>query len=247
MIVQSYENSPRADACIKYLRASEIAARCERIILLPIPTTRDNKTILNTKLYINELIDVIGDGDLVSCYGAPTDLIKSASDRGAFAVDLEDDEEFLLENADLTALATLGIFLGSTKHSPGERVIGIVGYGRIGKRLTELFLYLGASVRVFTSRRDIRLDLCECGIATAESAYDADLSGLDVLINTAPAQIFNADSIPRSLRIIDLASGNNFPESVTVERYPSVPAKMFPMSAGRAWGRALERFINNYI
>jgi hypothetical protein len=110
-----------------------------------------------------------------------------------------------------------------------------------------MFLYLGATLRVFTSRKDTRLDLCECGIATAESTHDADLSGLDILINTAPAHIFDADAVPPDLRIIDLASGMNFPEGLQVERYPSVPAKMFPKSAGDAWGRSVERFINKHL
>lgn len=243
MIIQSYENSPRSDTCVEYLRCAEIARRCERIILLPIPSTRDNKTILNTKVDIDRLIDEIGVGDLISGYALPLGFIDRARACGALVTDLSLDEEFLTENAALTALATVGIFLGSTRCAPHDTKIGIVGYGRIGKRLTNLFLYLGASVRVFTSREGTRLDLCECGIATAESTGCADLTGLDVLINTAPAPIFDASSIPGRLRIIDLASGDNFPKDVRVEKYPSVPAKMFPVSAGREWGRAIERFL----
>ena len=133
--------------------------------------------------------------------------------------------------------------MNSSRVSIREMRIGVVGYGRIGKRLTNMLLYLGASVRVFTSREDLRLDLCEYGIATAASAKDADLSGLDILINTAPATIFDKDLIPQRLRIIELASGDNFAGVAGVEKYPSVPAKMFPLSAGRAWGRAIERFL----
>jgi hypothetical protein len=155
--------------------------------------------------------------------------------------DLARDEEFLLENAYLTALAALGIYLGTTKAAPRDTSVGVVGYGRIGKRLTGLFLYLGARVRVFTSREDTRLELCENGVSASVSGRDYDLSGLDILINTAPATIFEKDKIPEDLRIIDLASGDNFPEIAGVEKYPSVPAKMFPISAGRAWGRAVER------
>ena len=157
------------------------------------------------------------------------------------------DEDFLLENAELTALAALGIYLTSTKRSMRDTKVGIVGYGRIGKKLTNLFLYLGATLRVFTSREGTRLDLCEWGVATAKSTKDADLSGLDLLINTAPAAIFDKEIIPAGLRIIDLASGDNFPGISGVEKYPSVPAKMFPDSAGRVWGRAIERYLVNNL
>jgi hypothetical protein len=122
--------------------------------------------------------------------------------------------------------------------------VGVVGYGRIGKRLTNVLLYLGARVRVYTSRETTRIDLCEYGVASAASSGRADLSGLDILINTAPAVIFGRDTVPTDLSVIDLASGDNFPGR-DVERYPSVPAKMLPFSAGKAWGRAVERFIVN--
>lgn len=245
MIIQSYENSQRADACIDYLRGTECAKTVERIILLPIPTTRDNFTIFNTKVYINDVLDMLDSDTLVSGYGLSDNFISDARSRGAYVVDLEREEDFLLENAFLTALCALGIFLGSTKSSTRDTRVGVVGYGRIGKQLTNIFLYLGAKVKVFTSRENMRLELCEYGVASASSVKDAHLGDLDILINTAPAVIFDPLSIPTGLRVMDLASGDNFPGLSGVEKYPSIPAKMFPMSAGKAWGRAVERCILN--
>ena len=247
MIIQSYENSPRADACIKYLRGVEDVRRYENIVLLPIPTTRDGKTILNTKIDIDGLIDGFDANTLVSGYGVPSGFLEKSRKKGAVVIDLSCDEDFLLENAELTALAALGIYLTSTKRSVRDTSVGIVGYGRIGKKLTNLFLYLGASVRVFTSREGTRLDLCEWGVTTEKSSKDADLLGLDLLINTAPASIFDKEIIPAGLRIIDLASGDNFQGVPSVEKYPSIPAKMFPESAGRVWGRAIERYLTNNL
>ena len=241
MIIHSYENGARADACIEYLTRSDLDKYTDKIILLPIPTTRDKRTILNTKVYIEQVFDEIYEGTVVSCYGIGNGYIKSMEERGAIVTDLAEDEKFLLENADLTALSALGIILGSAKRSPRDISVGIVGYGRIGKKLTSLFLYLGSMVRVFTTRENVRLELCEFGVASAVSAENADLTGLDILINTAPASIFKKESIPHGLRIMELASGDNFAGIPGVESYPSVPARMFPESAGRAWGRAIER------
>ena len=246
MMIHSYENGKRAESCIEYLDGSEVAKCVDRIILLPIPTTRDNSTILNTNIYINEVLGGACDDTLISGYGLPRWFCEAAAANGAEVLDLEEDEDFLLENADLTALCAMGVFLGTAGRAPRDTSVGIVGYGRIGKRLTNLFLYLGARVRVYTTRENMRIDLCEYGVATALSCESADLSGLDLLINTAPAVIFRPESIPEGLRIIDLASGNNF-HGIEVEKYPSVPAKMLPYSAGRAWGRAIERFIINNL
>ena len=245
-MIHSYESSLRAEACIEYIKGLEGVEKWDSIILLPIPTSRDNRTILNTKVDINSLIPHINDKTFVSGYGLGEAFIAEARERGGTVVDLAGEEDFLLANARLTALATVGILLCSTKVSPEDLQLGVVGYGRIGKQLVNLFLYLGAEVRVFTSRPGTRLDLCECGVASAMSSTDADLAGLDLLINTAPATIFSPDSIPAGLRIIDLASGDNF-LGVEVEKYPSVPAKMFPVSAGRVWGRAIGKYLINNL
>lgn len=244
MMIHSYEKGKRAEACIEYLEGSHSISECESVLLLPIPTTKDNSTVLNTDVYIRELFDTLNEKTVVSCYGLPKELFDYAQSKGARVIDLGEDEEFLVENAELTALCALGIFLNTAGYSPRGARVGIVGYGRIGKRLTNLFLYLGAEVRVFTSREKTQMDLSEYGIGSVRSSEDADLSGLDILINTAPAVIFRPDAVPKDLRVIDLASGDNFP-GLAVEKYPSVPARMLPRSAGVAWGRAIERFIVN--
>ena len=246
MMIHSYENSLRAEACVEYIKGLEGVEKWGDIVLLPIPTSRDNCTILNTKVDINSLIPYIDDKTFVSGYALGETFVSEARERGGTVIDLALEEDFLLLNARLTALATVGILLGSTKLSPEEMRIGVVGYGRIGKQLVNLFLYLGAEVQVFTSRPSTRLDLCEYGVASAMSSTDADLSGLDLLINTAPATIFAPDSIPAGLRVIDLATGDNF-HGVEVEKYPSIPAKMFPVSAGRVWGKSIGKYLVNNL
>lgn len=241
MIIHSYENGPRADACIEYIRSLKCADDVDKMILLPIPTTKDKHTILKTNICIYDVLDTISGHTLISGYGIPGEFIKEAEELGATVHDLGGDEEFLLDNASITAVCALGVFLCSSRLSPCDTKVGIVGYGRIGKKLTNLFLYLGATVRVYTTRPDARIELSRYGVGSASSTEGADLSGLDILINTAPATLFSPSDIPDGLRIMELASGDNFPDVPGVERYPSIPAKMFPVSAGTAWGRAIER------
>lgn len=250
MIIHSYENGRRADACIEYIRGLKCLEKTEQLFLLPIPTTRDNKVILGTNIYIDSLYEAFSESCLIVGYSLSEGFKSKAVDAGCLIHDVGCDEEFLCENAQLTAEATLGILLNSSVCALSDMSIGVVGYGRIGKRLTRLLLYLGASVKVYSSSDNKRIDLGEWGVATAESASGADLSDIDVLINTAPAVIFDttvSGIFPHSVRVIDLASGNNFPGLSAVEKYPSIPAKMFPATAGRAWGRSIERFMNEKI
>ena len=108
--------------------------------------------------------------------------------------------------------------------------------------MARLLLFLGADVAVYTTREKTRLELCECGIKAYASG--AGVRGIDILINTAPAVIFSTESEGISeARIIDLASGNNFPGITGVEAYPSIPAKMFPKTAGRLLLDCAERWL----
>ena len=71
------------------------------------------------------------------------------------------------------------------------------------------------------------------------------LSSLDILINTAPARLIGerAAEALSSVRVIELASGDNIPEGINVERLASVPAIMYPASAGAALARSVLRML----
>ena len=118
------------------------------------------------------------------------------------------------------------------------------------RRLVELLAYLGAKIRVFTSKTELARELSMLGISGLDSlsiegdGRDAFL-GLDILINTAPAMLVppEARNTLSGARVIELASGVNFPDGITYERFASIPALMYPRSAGIALGRAAERLL----
>ncbi len=246
MIIHSYENSRRADACTEYLRRSKIKDCVEGIIMLPIPSTRDKTTILGTKIYIKDVIELADAYNPIIGYLLPDDIKEELTELQKPFHDVADDEDFLLKNARLTAEAALGIILTSSRKAISDMRIGVVGYGRIGKALSRLLLYLGAHACVYTTSPSTLVNLAEAGIETVMCDDDAELLGVDILVNTAPAKLFDSARINAELadiRIIDLASGDNFPSSVSVEKYPSIPAKMFPESSGKIWGISIEKFI----
>ena len=244
MTTRVYEKSLRAETVENLIAERAGEYNIESLIVLPIPSTRDGKTVNGLDLSLHDSISGAGMNTLVLGYEIP-DYIKERLDRvGAICVDSATDEEFLLENAELTAVATLGIILNTEVRAPRDMSIGVVGYGRIGKCLVRELLFHGARVTVYTSRPLVRESLSEYGVATLMSDKDASLGSLDLLINTAPAKIFDTGGgMPTSLRVIDLASGVNFPGLASVERYPSLPARMFPRSAGGAWFRSVMRTL----
>ncbi len=216
-----------------------------RIILLPVPTTRDGICVTSTDVKLSEIFDGVGENTYIFGYGIPKEYSEKARSLGAFVHDLSLDEEYLAENAELTALGSLGYILTSSHSRPSELSFGVVGYGRIGERLVRLLLFLGARVCVFTTRPSVRNSLCETGVSARGMDTPIDTSGIDILINTAPRDmsVEFLHGVRLGLRIIELASGENFKGVVGVEKLPSLPERYFPVSAGRTYAAAVKRFI----
>ena len=76
-------------------------------------------------------------------------------------LDLSEDEPFLWRNARLCALGMLGIVLTEHTRVPSDLRIGVIGYGRIGTEVCDLFSYLDASLVVFTSNAEMIEPLAE--------------------------------------------------------------------------------------
>ena len=216
------------------------AGVCESILLLPIPSTADGVHVRDTDVLLTSLGAPPYECGVIVCYGIDKAQRSAWAEAGVCVIELSRNEEYLAANSRLTAEAVLPDILATDGKAPCHLKIGIIGYGRIGQRLASLLAFLGARIRVFTSRSELSRDLCMLGISGIDSlsisgdgAADA-LLGLDVLINTAPARLIphTAAGVLKNTRIIELASGENFPPGITYERLPSLPAKRFPISAG---------------
>ncbi|MBQ8380725.1 MAG: hypothetical protein IJY18_02425 [Clostridia bacterium] len=219
------------------------------ITLLPIPSSQNGRTVKGTELTLDEVLGGLSGGDILVSYGLSKERRLSLQPRGITVIDPSCDEGFLSDNARLTAMGTVGRILTEEISSPKGLKIGIIGYGRIGQDLSHMLAFLGAKLRIFTSKKEIARDMCMLGISGVDSLSlenaEERFSGLDILINTAPAMLVPKSSAPelKGVRVIELASGNNFPEGITYERLASVPAEMYPKSAGVALADAVMRMM----
>ena len=159
------------------------------------------------------------------------------------------DEDYIMENAHLTAIGTAARLLENGSAAPSDMKVGIIGYGRIGEKLTHILMFLGASVKVFTSKSELRRRLCMLGISAVDYNSEDEMTlafaDLDILINTAPARLISEESakVLSEKRVIELASGENLPRCLTFERMASIPAVTFPKSAGKAIARSVDRAL----
>ena len=138
MQIKVYENSRRGERCREILSESRLASRFSEIIILPIPTTRDGIHLSGTDVSLMDAIAYADQDTLVLGYGIPDEVTSVLSSYGAVVCDAALDEHFLSENAELTAVAALGVLLGTEGRAPEDMRVGIVGFGRIGKSLFEL-------------------------------------------------------------------------------------------------------------
>lgn len=250
MNIHLYGTDARLGFCRDYL-IKENFRYTGRIILLPIPTTKDGKSLHGCKVSLEDFVKECAPGDAAVGYGISREVRRALAEVGASAIDVSRDEEYLSENATLTAIGTVGHILTEERSAPEGLSIGVIGYGRIGQRLVNILMFLSGNVTVFTSKSELRSELCMLGVCgvdslSADSALTLEkLASLDILINTAPARLLGerAREALCSVRVIELASGDNMPEGVAVERLASVPAVMYPKSAGEALARSVLRML----
>ena len=163
MIIENFGAGARCAETLRLLLCAEAEGRLpssvKRTVLLPIPTTRDKIHLSGTDKLLGEIFSDVGKGDFVAGYGIEEAAKRSMRERGAIVYDALDDEDFLSENAEETAIGALGYILSSTDTAPRDTRFAIVGYGRIGSRLLRLLLFLGAHVKVYTGREKTCLSL----------------------------------------------------------------------------------------
>lgn len=243
MIIENYGAGARCAEALRLLlkdKDQKLPPSIKRIILLPIPTSKDKVHLSGTDKLLGEVFGDAKEGDLIAGYGIDDNSKLRMREQGAIVYDALDDENFLAENAELTALGAVGYILTTTDSAPSDTRFAVVGYGRIGSRLVRMLLFLGAKVKVYTGKEKTLISLGECGIEARllnkEEAFDTNHT--DIIINTAPTDLsasFKDCRLPKGLRVIELASGENFKGIDGIERLPGIPDKSYGKSAGRAY------------
>lgn len=254
MKIENYGVGGRCAEAMRLLmeceHAGDIPDGVARVILLPIPTSRDGKHLTGSNRLLREVLADAGWRDLVVGYSIPDGDTEYIRSKGALVCDAAMDEDFLAENAEITATGTLGHLLSECDTVPSDLHVGIIGWGRIGRALARMLLFFGAKIRVYTSKEFTRVELGGLGIESCAIDYShpalEDIATLDVLINTAPCSLsicFEGGKVPDGVRVLELASGNNFEGVEGVVRLPSIPERRYPRSAGRAYFHAIQRYM----
>ncbi|MBR5139667.1 MAG: hypothetical protein IKV16_01305 [Clostridia bacterium] len=252
MIIENYGTGERCKETLRRLLLAEadgaLPPEINRCILLPIPTSRDSIHLSGTEKLLDAIFSDVKSGDFVAGYGIDSERTRALTERGAVVYDASLDEKFLTENAEVTAIGALGYVLTTTDKIPKDIKFTIVGYGRIGAALLRMLLFHNAKVTVASGREKTCIDLGKCGIDAIYMPRGSALpkTDADIIINTAPTDLsasFSGDSVPDGVRVIELASGNNFKGISGVERLPSIPDRSYGKTAAGIYFSAIMRAI----
>ena len=198
-------------------------------------------------------------GDVIPCYFSDKEIkinknLKKAlckkpvftgradSLKGVEAYDLLKREDFAVKNAVPTAEGALCVAIKSFEKTIAGSEILVIGYGRIGKVLTDRLKSLNAKVTVATRSCEKSAYVNAIGCKALNTGKINSLNGFDIVFNTADALVINKNILKNSeseVLIIDLASypgGVDFAAAgslgFTAFTASALPGQFSPMSAG---------------
>lgn len=179
--------------------------------------------------------------------GAPAEVPDGIS-----YIDLWKDERLLVDNAWLTAEGALSAAMNACDASLHDCQCLVIGWGRIGRALTEMLIGMNARATVASRSQRGR----NCAIARGAEAVELEaladaLPGKRIVFSTPPAPVLGADLLERTdedVLIIDVASAPYGVDLAAAERLgrrawlePKLPGRYCPYSAALALLKAIVR------
>ena len=154
--------------------------------------------------------------------------------RGREYRDLLQDEDYLAQNAAITAHCALTLAAQALEVTFPEAPALILGWGRIGKCLARMLRRLDCPVTVAARKNEDLAMLRALGYDAADfSRVQELLPRTRLLINTVPQPVLSADALSRCPGVmLDLASVRGL-EGPQVQWARGLPGKMAPESSGR--------------
>ena len=176
----------------------------------------------------------------IICGATSIDIQQIFDAKNIKYYNLMEDEDFILQNAKLTAEGTLADLIFYTKKSIFECNILILGSGRCAKALAYLLYKLGVKFDL-TMRDQYKLKQSQllCNKAVGWSNFKNALKNYDVIINTIPTKLFEEEDLPKFKEgsvVLELASKQCL-QDLRSQKFsyilcPALPSKYTPQSAG---------------
>ncbi|HIV10632.1 MAG TPA: hypothetical protein IAD28_02915 [Candidatus Faeciplasma avium] len=218
-------------------------------VILPYLSTKDGLIVSKRSVIpFSEIKGLIKPGTAVFAGRLTEGETGLLVELGAKVYDWFSDERLTLSNSRLTAEGAAQIIIRRSKRSLGGSKLLILGWGRLARECSELFLRIGAGVSVW-ARRSESLKQAEKSGCTAIPELMSALSDADIVVSTVPARILGEaelSSLKKDSWILELASSPySFDPSlarlmgICYSIEPGIPGRFTPESAGAAMAESV--------
>lgn len=222
---------------------------CDALIL-PTPCTFDGKTVYSPlsseTVYLGEIKEIAA--------SKPVYCGKVPQEYSGF-IDYYDDA-LQVSNAAPTAEAAIAIAIEHSDRTLMQSRALIIGGGRVAKALAQRLAALGCKTTVAARKaadrayfKSIYCDTCDI------AGMSKVIGGADIIFNTVPARILNAEcleAIRRGTPLIELASSPYCIDQsqagacgIEFIKAPGLPGKYFCITAGEAIYERIKEYILN--
>ena len=226
------------------------AVKISDYIVLPVPaTTPDgylNAPYSNSQIAVDDAFTKIMFDKKIFCAKAEDLITASPIFSNMRLYDYSKREEFAVNNAIPTAEGAIQIAMQEYSGTINSSRCLVAGFGRIGKVLSKMLKGIGAKVTASARKpKDIAwINLLGYSAMLTDSLANPKLDNIDfdIIFNTIPSLIFNADALaklPQNALLIDLASlpgGVDFDVARKIKikaiQALALPGKVAPKSAG---------------
>ena len=213
------------------------------LLVLPYPATRDGDCVAMTELAFSSLPL----SPHTALFGGRLPLAWRTE---RFSGDAEEDEEYLLGNAYLTAAAGVATALRAGERAFFRVTAAVIGYGRIGRETAKMLRALGASVTVYVRREEAKRQATGDGFSS-KLLSETDHIPEDIVFGTVPAPAENLLplTVSEDALLYDLGGGMpaemKTPVGAVIRTLPlrGAPGVFAPQAAGELYAGAILRFL----
>lgn len=228
------------------------------IVLGPIPFSSNNKFInspfSDKKIEVESLLKMLSGKTLIAG-SIKTDVLDMAKENNVKIIDILKREELSVLNAISTAEGTIKIAIEETpKNLHGSNIL-VMGFGRIGKVLSNMLKGIGAKVACEARKTSDLAWIKAYGYEPIPIAnLKENLHRFDIIINTIPYIILdkdNLENVKRDALVIDVASnpGGVDREAIKEQKIKfiwalSLPGKVAPVTSAEFIKETLYNIFN---
>ena len=234
------------------------AVASSKVVVGPIPLSSDRKNLSapfsRNNIDLDEFIAEIKGKHLIA--GNISTNIKEKLDENNIQVtDILKREEFIVLNAIATAEGTIQIAMEETQRTIHGTKILVMGFGRVGKVLSNMLKGIGAEVYCEARKNEDISWIKAYGYEPIHlNDLNENLGDFDIIVNTIPFQILDSkrlDLVKKDVVLIDVASNPGGIDRKAAKEKDlkviwalSLPAKVAPLTSAIYIKETIDHVLN---